>query len=64
MSVGSLNVFGRKMKKKEEELGKSGSVRHEFLAETMSKNHFSIDINHQLTDLGSKKGTYIWIHRN
>jgi hypothetical protein len=30
----------------------------------MSKNHFSIDMNHQLSDLDSKKGTYIWIHRN
>lgn len=34
------------------------------MAETMSRTHFSIDTQHQLTDNNSKKGTYILIHRN
>ena len=34
------------------------------MAETISREHFSIDTEHQLKDCGSKKGTFILIHRN
>lgn len=53
ISSGSKSIFGRK----------KSEVEHILKAPTVSCKHFVIDENKRIFDLGSTKGTFIWVQR-